>query len=195
MKILLLNHHIDAQHKVTARLQAAGAVVLIPSHCEEAWKMIQLHGPSLDLAIIHREGQSDDALDEGEKLVARVKADPTQSDLPIIITSSLWNEADFFQHQQGSLGVNAYLRWPFTDDELVETIETMFGNSIRFAAATITGTNPKLKNKSSDATTTTAASLSFEGGREQRWIDHRRIRGLRCRRIGQRTCGGLRILS
>ncbi|MFL5812984.1 MAG: hypothetical protein ACJ763_05355 [Bdellovibrionia bacterium] len=162
MKILLLNHHIDAQHKITARLQAAGAVVLIPSHSEEAWKMLQLHGPSLDLAIIHREGQTDDALDEGEKLIARIKADPTQSDLPMIFTSSLWNEADFFQHQQGALGVNAYLRWPFTDDELIETIETMFGNSIRFAAATITGTNSKLKKPSNTSTVTSASSLSFD---------------------------------
>jgi DNA-binding response OmpR family regulator len=162
MKILLLNHHIDAQHKITARLQAAGAVVLNPSHTEEAWKMIQLHGPSLDLAILHREGETDDALDEGEKLVARIKADPTQSDLPIIFTSSLWNEADFFQHQQGPLGVNAYLRWPFNDDELIETIETMFGNSIRFAAATLTGMSAPLKKPSHTSTSTTAASLSFE---------------------------------
>lgn len=162
MKILLLNHHIDAQHKVTARLQAAGAVVLIPSHTEEAWKMIQLHGPSLDLAIIHREGQTDDTLDEGEKLISRIKGDATQSDLPMILTSSLWNEADFFQHQQGPLGVNAYLRWPFTDDDLVETIETMFGNSIRFAAATVTGTSARF-TKPSEKTLATAASLSFEG--------------------------------
>lgn len=142
MKILLLNHHIDAQHKISARLQAAGAVLLIPSHLDEAWKMIQLHGPSLDLAIVHREGASDDF--EGEKLIAQIKGDPTQSDLPVILTSSLWNETDFFQHQQGAMGVNAYLRWPFTDDELIETIETMFGNSIRFAGATMTTTHSRL---------------------------------------------------
>jgi CheY-like chemotaxis protein len=137
-------------------------VVLIPSHAEEAWKMLQLHGSSLDLAIIHREGVTDDVLDEGEKFIARIKADPTQSDLPIIFTSSLMNEADFFQHQQGALGVNAYLRWPFTDDELIETIETMFGNSIRFAAATVTGTNSQLKKSSRTSTVTSASSLSFD---------------------------------
>jgi CheY-like chemotaxis protein len=144
MKILLLNHHIDAQHKISSRLQAAGAVLLVTSNSTEAWKMIQLHGASLDLAIIHREGESDDAMEDGERLVARIKADPAQADLPIIFTSSLWNESDFYQHQQSSAGANAYLRWPFTDDELIETIETMFGNSIRFAASTITTTHSKL---------------------------------------------------
>lgn len=163
MKILLLNHHIDAQHKISARLQAAGAVLLVPSHLDEAWKMIQLHGPSLDLAIVHREGASDDF--EGEKLIAQIKGDPTQSDLPVILTSSLWNEVDFFQHQKGAMGVNAYLRWPYTDDELIETIETMFGNSIRFAGATMTTTNLGLINKSSTqpASPEVPTSQSFVG--------------------------------
>jgi hypothetical protein len=163
MKILLLNHHIDAQHKISARLQAAGAVLLIPSHLDEAWKMIQLHGPSLDLAIVHREGTTDDY--EGEKLIAQIKGDPTQSDLPVILTSSLWNEADFFQHQQGAMGVNAYLRWPYTDDELIETIETMFGNSIRFAGATMTTTHSRLINKPSTPPTPpeVPTSQSFVG--------------------------------
>jgi len=163
MKILLLNHHVDAQHKISARLQAAGAVLLIPSHSEEAWKMIQLHGSSLDLAIIHREGETEEAMDAGEKLLARIKADPAQADLPLIFTSSQWNEADFFQHQQGPMGANAYLRWPFTDDELIETIETMFGNSIRFAASTLTDTNSKTLNRIGLATSAETSALTFTG--------------------------------
>jgi CheY-like chemotaxis protein len=163
MKILLLNHHVDAQHKISARLQAAGAVLLIPSHNEEAWKMIQLHGSSLDLAIIHREGEKEETMDEGEKLLARIKADPAQVDLPIIFTSSQWNEADFFQHQQGPMGANAYLRWPFTDDELIETIETMFGNSIRFAASTLTDTHSKTLNRVGLAAPAETSGLKFTG--------------------------------
>src|SRR4051812_43853717 len=123
MKILLLNHNIDAQHKISARLQSAGAVLLFPAHIDEAWKMIQLHGTSLDLAVIHREAEAQNANEEGEKLIARIKADPAQADLPIIFTSSLWDESEFFQHQQGKAGANAYLRWPFDDDQLIETIE------------------------------------------------------------------------
>jgi hypothetical protein len=135
MKILFLNHNFDAQHKIGARLQSSGATLLFAGHAEEAWKMIQLHGASLDLAVIHRESKGG-VQDEGERLLGRIKADSTQSDLPIIFTSSLWNESEFFQHQQGPLGANAYLHWPFDEDQLIKTIETMFGSSIQLASHT-----------------------------------------------------------
>ena len=130
MKILLLNHNIDTQHGIVRRLQSAGAVVLLASSVDEAWKMIQFHSASLDLAVIHREGRDYAAEDEGNQLISRIKAEPAQADLPIVLTSNLWNEAEFFEHQKSPLGVNAYLRWPVTEKELVSTIETMFGGPI-----------------------------------------------------------------
>jgi hypothetical protein len=48
----------------------------------------------------------------------------------------MWNEGEFYQHQQGPLGANAYLHWPFDEDQLVKTIETMFGSSIQLASHT-----------------------------------------------------------
>src|SRR4051812_32791348 len=103
MKILLLSPKINAEHKIAKIMQSKGVGLLFPADAAEAWQMIQMHGESLDLAVIHRE------IDTDLKLIAQIKADPTHLDLPILITTDLWSGAECAQHQESVFGVNAYL--------------------------------------------------------------------------------------
>lgn len=103
----------------------------MPSDSEEAWQVLHLHGKSVDLAIIHREGPSGETVPVGEKLVARIKADPLQNDLPMIMTSERWTDRDCSVHQNGENGVNAYLRYPFTEKGLFDLIQDVMGSPIQ----------------------------------------------------------------
>lgn len=129
MKILILNPHIDAVHDIVKTLEKRGTGLLFASNSEEAWQMLRLHGTSVELAIIHREGGTGYNAEDGLKFVGKVKADSSQADLPIILTSAGWSDSDFAKHQTSPLGVNAYLRWPCKDAALLEVIDTMFAQS------------------------------------------------------------------
>src|SRR3954471_23787465 len=98
MKILLLNPHIDAAHKVVAALRAKGFAVLVAGDPDEGWQACQSHGTSLDLAVIHREWSREK--DAGIKFIERIKKDPVQADLPFILTSEDWNEVECAIHQK-----------------------------------------------------------------------------------------------
>jgi CheY-like chemotaxis protein len=124
MKILFLNPHIDAQHKVAQALKARGIALLFPTNAEEGWQVLGLHASSVDLAIIHREGAKGG--DPGVELLYKIKKDPSQADLPIIFTSETWNSAQCASHQQTRMGANAYLNWPFDETELLKTIDSIF---------------------------------------------------------------------
>ena len=128
MKILFLNPNADAQQKFTAILRKKGHAVLLPGNVEEAGQILELHGASVDLAIIHREGT---ALGDtpGLKFIGLTKGNINHRDLPILLTSSEWSDADCARHQQGAFGVHAYLRQPFTEDQLLQTIDQIFGVS------------------------------------------------------------------
>jgi CheY-like chemotaxis protein len=129
MKILFVHPEINAQHKTCTTLAQRGVVVLFARNGDEAWKLIQFHGVSLDLAVIHREGWTSGASsEEGAKLIDRIKADPMQTDLPIVMTSWRWGSAEFAKHQQGPTGVNAYLKWPTPPEDLIRTIDIVLGN-------------------------------------------------------------------
>jgi hypothetical protein len=133
MKILLLNPHAEASQKLTATLQLRGAVVLAPQNAIEALQMLKLHGTSVDIAVVHRE----DAAGNGEPgldFLKKVKADPQQADLPVVLTSAKWKDAQFSEHQKSPLGANAYLTWPALDDQVVQMIEAVLGRGIGSSA-------------------------------------------------------------
>lgn len=124
MKILLLNPHIDAGHNLFAAIDAKGIALLAPSSPEEAWQMLQLHGTSIDLAVIHKEGLNNP--DEGIALVNKIKKDSEQHTLPLLISTSTWDDEACAKHQQTAEGANAYLHWPFTAEQFFEILEAMF---------------------------------------------------------------------
>jgi CheY-like chemotaxis protein len=134
MKILFLNPQIDAEHKITEALREKGAALLTPADVDEAWQMLQLHGTSVDLAIIHKEGLNPNQKDVGLLLVSRIKADPVQADLPLIVTTDLWDESECAQHQEGPDGANAYLKAPFEASALLDVIDAVLGSSAEGAS-------------------------------------------------------------
>jgi hypothetical protein len=130
MKILFLNPYIDAEHNFSRALQSKGLAILFPADVGEAVQMLRLHGTSIDLAIVHREGYSAQESDFGLKFISKAKADPSQVDLAIILTTQKWSDAECSQHQQGPEGVNAYLKYPFELDQLVQVIEAVTGQTL-----------------------------------------------------------------
>ncbi len=126
MKILLLNPHADAEQQLTQALGAKGVAVLQAGDMEEAWKILLMHGSTVDLAIIHRE-TLDGRRTPGMELVHRIKQDPQNRDLPLLLTSSVWKEAEFGNHQSTPEGANAYLSWPVDVATVISTAEAIIG--------------------------------------------------------------------
>lgn len=126
MKILFLNPRIDAEHKISRGLEEKGISLLFPEDTSEVWQMLQLHGTTIDLAILHLEelGVGPEAT---LKLLERIKGDPYQADLPIVLTTDRWTDEECAQHQEGRFGVNAYLKWPFSEEALYGLIEPVLG--------------------------------------------------------------------
>jgi len=123
MKILFLNPHINAEHKIIQELEAHGHAILLPLDAAEAWQMFELHGSSVSLAILHREGLGGD---EGVQLIQKLKTSPDQVDLPVILSSDVWQDSDFVNHQNSSDGVNAYVQWPFSESQILELMNHIF---------------------------------------------------------------------
>lgn len=155
MKILFLNPHINAEHQLVTALQGIGAGVLIAATSEEGWHLLQLHGKTIDLAVIHREGIQ--GPEEGFQLIEKIKADPAQADLPLIISSSQWGDGEFAAHQGTPHGANAYLRWPFAEGELVQLITSLFGDALA------SGTKSEITALGSLPAASTPAPPSFGG--------------------------------
>jgi CheY-like chemotaxis protein len=129
MKILFLHPQVGQEHAIVRGLQRRGVAVLLPRAPLEALQMLALHGQSVDLAVIHREipdARSAGGLD----LVFKIKGDPAQADLPYVLTTQAWSDAECAQHQQSATGANAYLKFPFTEAQLVQVIEAITGERL-----------------------------------------------------------------
>lgn len=120
MKILILSSKINAEHQFTRLMQERGVGLLFPSDDEEAWQTLQAHGKTVDIALIQ------DNL--GLKFLEKVKASSEYADLPMVLLADTWSEAECASHQEGSLGVNAYLRAPISEAQLIETIDAVLGS-------------------------------------------------------------------
>jgi CheY-like chemotaxis protein len=142
MKILFLNPKINAKHEIARSLLRKGVAFLFPESAEDALQMLEFHGDTIDLALIHREGVSGKD-DSGLRFVEKLKLDSNYKDLPIVLTSGVWSDADCAEHQNGPVGVNAYLHSPFSESELVAICEAVLGQSI-IASVTVAPTeSPK----------------------------------------------------
>lgn len=108
MKILYLEPRMDAGSYIVEALKAKGYALLHASNPTEAKQLLQLHGRSVDLAIIHRESAYGTG-DPGLRLVTTFKAEKEHQDLPYILTTAQWTDADCAAHQSTPQGANAYL--------------------------------------------------------------------------------------
>ncbi len=127
MKVLFLNPHIDAKHHILRALEKRQVAILAASTSETATELFHHHEQSLDLAVLHREGA---AGEPGIEFLNQLKSLPSGNDLPVILTSESWGDVEFAQHQQTPQGANAYLKYPFTADQLAGLIEAVFGEPL-----------------------------------------------------------------
>lgn len=126
MKILFLNPQFDAAQEVLQALRVRGLFPLYARNNLEAQQILSFHGRTIELAFIHRES-ADGSSDAGIQFYTQLKNDPEQADLPVVITSAQWSEAEFGTHQSSELGAHAYLKFPFENaNRVVETIEQIF---------------------------------------------------------------------
>jgi predicted nucleic acid-binding Zn-ribbon protein len=126
VKVLVLNPYFDAEHEIIQALERAGLSVLVTQDREEAWHILRLHGRSIDLAIVHREGKK--GLGKpGIDFIQKFKSDSVQTDLPYILTTERWSETQCAEHQESKIGANAYLKWPFRGKHLVALTAQVMG--------------------------------------------------------------------
>jgi hypothetical protein len=130
MKILLLNPHIDAQHQLVKALQKTGVGILLAQNVDQAAQVLQFHGSTVDIAIVHREGGAGLAHDYGLSLLFKLKADPAQADLPVLVTSEIWKDTEFLNHQATPLGANGYIHWPCDEAEVISLISKITGSKL-----------------------------------------------------------------
>ncbi len=126
MKLLLLHPHLQSGDPMVQSLQDKGSSVLIAGTPQDAMQILRLHAGTVDAAIVHREGASGTD-GSGLELLALVRSDPSIADLPMIITSQVWEDPQFAQHQGTPEGVNAYLRWSDVASQIGPTIDQMLG--------------------------------------------------------------------
>jgi len=136
MKILWLSPHLDSEHPLAKALVSRGVAVFVCRNADEASSLMQVHGRTVDLAIVHREGLT--GPDDGLSWIEKIKTDPAQSALQILLTADGWGDADFAQHQASPYGCNAYLRWPATEEQLLGVIQSIFpGESFASEGASV----------------------------------------------------------
>jgi hypothetical protein len=126
MKLLILHPSLNSSAPWLAALQGQGVFVLTASSAEEAFQMLQLHAGSVDAAVVHREGAGG-ADDSGLSFISKVRAEQALLDLPMVVTSQVWGDEDFANHQGSMDGVNAYLRWDDVESQLYPTLCQMLG--------------------------------------------------------------------
>ncbi len=126
MKIVLLNPNQDATRSLVKTLQDRGVPMLPCTNPKEALQMLELHGESVDILIIHREGLG--GLGEpGIDFIRKFKSYPKFSEIPFILTSEKWTESQCAEHQQTPQGANAYLKVPYNEKDFLAIVEAVSG--------------------------------------------------------------------
>ncbi len=121
LKVLLVHPRIPALQNAADLLRQAGVGVVQLEDPAEALQILGFHGRSVDLAVIHREGPGGRG-NPGLAGVDAILSDPEQKDLPIVLTSSLWGDAEAVAHQKTPQGVNAYLGPEFSGEQVIGMI-------------------------------------------------------------------------
>jgi hypothetical protein len=150
MKILIYHPEINHDHELVKHLKAHRVGVLVPQEITSAHDLltvINMHGKSIDLAIIHREVILKNDQD-GLSIVKAILSDKTQSDLPILLTTGEWSTTQCAQHQSTSQGCHAYLQMPLKVSAILNTIDQVLGTALaKEPPALVTKTVVSPKNK------------------------------------------------
>ncbi len=129
MKVLLLNPEFDTLRRAAEALRQQGAIVLEVSDAADVMSVLAIHGRTVDLAILHREGASGRG-DLGAALVRDIRSRAEQADLPLILTSQNWGDPQFAQHQSSPQACHAYLKLPSAPEHFARLAEGVLGTSL-----------------------------------------------------------------
>jgi len=129
MKVLLFNPQYDTLHLLAEGLRQDGAIVLEALVPGDVLPILQMHGRTIDLAILNREGESGRG-DVGVQLIREIRAQADQADLPLILTSLNWGDAQFTQHQSTPSACHAYLKLPVESGVLARLVEKVLQVSL-----------------------------------------------------------------
>ena len=123
MKILILNPHINAEHKLSEFLGSQGFGVLYPLNALEAEQLFGLH-ENIDLVMIHREDVSGMG-EPGLELMNRLRSNAQLSKLVFLVSSEKWSEEECSDLQEKSKLSGekiSYIHYPFSEQQLLSAI-------------------------------------------------------------------------
>lgn len=145
MKILFFHPKANVQQEFLTKVKTSPVTWLQAQTLNQAVRFLQLHGKSIDLALIYWEGSSS-AKPAAEKLVQTLKKDSEQADLPFILIVTGWSEAQCAAHQQTDAGAHAYVFAPLEPVQVLKMVQAVTGETIALpgVASAPAGAKPPL---------------------------------------------------
>ena len=92
----MLNPNVDTKHQLVQSLRDQGHALLLASNAIEAWQILELHGASVELAVVHREGHGGQS-EEGLEFVFFVGQSDREKDchrVDYVDVTTFWNNMD-----------------------------------------------------------------------------------------------------
>lgn len=121
MKLLVFHPQHDALQNLAQELGAQGIALLFAESRADASALLEMHGNTIDAVWVHTDGGL-----PGLDFIADLKTSPATSELPTIVSTESWTDAQCAQHQATPGGANAYLHWPVTADALQKILSEIF---------------------------------------------------------------------
>ncbi|MCU0569599.1 MAG: response regulator [Oculatellaceae cyanobacterium Prado106] len=115
--VLLVEDGVTEMQVLTNYLQQAGLTVVSAQSSEEAQLKLDTQKPDLIVLDVILPGKS------GFELCRELKADPSTSNIPVVICSTKDTEAD--KMWGNMLGANAYLPKPVDLSDLIRTVQQL----------------------------------------------------------------------
>lgn len=119
--VLVVEDSLTQRQVLTLYLQKAGLAVVSVKSSEEAQSSLSVQKPDLIILDVILPGQS------GFELCRELKADPSTSQIPVVICSTKHTNLD--KMWGNMLGADAYLPKPVDDKELMQTILQLIKHS------------------------------------------------------------------
>lgn len=119
--VLVVEDSLTQRQVLTLYLQKAGLAVVSVKSSEEAQSSLSVQKPDLIILDVILPGQS------GFELCRELKADPSTSQIPVVICSTKNTDVD--KMWGNMLGADAYLPKPVDDKELMQTILQLIKHS------------------------------------------------------------------
>ncbi|MBI3965508.1 MAG: response regulator [Chloroflexi bacterium] len=120
-KILVADDESSIRRLVQTVFERRGHEVIGAEDGEDAWRLIRVHRPALVLVDLWMPRWS------GWDLIRAIKADPTLSDLKVVVLTASTQADD--QGRARELGIDDYLTKPFSPRHLRDVVDRVLESS------------------------------------------------------------------